>query len=268
MPRPVITSVQNQRIKGAAKLRDRRQREKQRRTLIDGDREIERAFQAGFNLLEVFVCDAPCHEARHGPLVERLESAGVNVIGCTPEVFSKLAFGERADGLVAVADTPVAVLTDLALPPQSLVAVLVSLEKPGNVGAVLRSADAAGVNAVIVADGGTDLFNPNTIRASLGTIFTVPVCAASGAATIDWLRTGGYRMFAARVDGAIDYTHANFNGPTAIILGSESEGLPKAWHATDITAIRLPMQGIADSLNVSATAAVLFYEALRQRSAR
>jgi TrmH family RNA methyltransferase len=266
MSRPIISSVHNQRIKDVAKLRDRRQRGKQQRTLIDGEREIERAFQTGFPIADVFFCEAPCQEARHGALVERLEAAGISVLGCTPEVFAKIAFGERAEGLVAVAETPQRSLADLALPPHALVAVLVSLEKPGNVGAVLRSADAAGVGAVIVVDGGTDLFNPNTIRASLGTIFTVPVCEATTSEALKWLRDGSYCMVAARVDGARSYADANYRGATAIILGSESDGLPKAWQEPDIAAIQLPMLGMADSLNVSATAAVLFYEALRQRT--
>lgn len=260
-----ITSVHNPRVKEAAKLRDHRQRHKQQRTLIDGQREIERAFAAGVELVEVFVCDAACHESRHATLVKQLADAGVHLLGCTPEVFAKVAFGDRAEGVVAVAATPRTALDDLSLPENALVAVLVGLEKPGNVGAVLRSADAAGVNAVIVADGGTDLYNPNTIRASLGTIFSMPLANADSAAVLKWLAAKQFQIFAARVDGAIDYTQANYRSRTAIVLGSESAGLPAEWKGPPIQPIRLPMRGIADSLNVSATAAVLFYEALRQR---
>lgn len=265
MTRPVITSVQNQRVKDAARLRDRRQREKQGRTLIDGGREIERAFRSGIEILEVFLCDGFCHENAHQTLINALEDARIPVLGCSPEVFAKVSFGERAEGVVAVATTPHRTLADLTVTAPRLVAVLVGLEKPGNVGAVLRSADAAGVSAVIIADGCTDLFNPNAIRASLGTIFAVPVCEATSQETLAWLRSHKFRMFAARVDGAIDYTRADFREPAAIILGSESEGLPSDWQGSDITAIQLPMRGIADSLNVSATAAVLFYEVVRQR---
>jgi TrmH family RNA methyltransferase len=151
------------------------------------------------------------------------------------------------------------------LPDCPLVGVLEGAEKPGNVGAVLRSADGAGLSALIVADGGTDLFNPNAIRASLGTIFTVPVATATTAETIDWLTGHGLAVYAARVDGSVPYTVADFRRPAAIVLGSEAEGLTAAWAGDWLTAVRLPMQGAADSLNVSATAAVLFYEALRQR---
>jgi TrmH family RNA methyltransferase len=149
-----------------------------------------------------------------------------------------------------------------------LVAVLEGVEKPGNVGAVLRSADGAGVSALIVADAQTDLYNPNAIRASLGTIFSVPVAAAAAADTLTWLRHRGLAIFAARVDGAVPHTEADFRGPAAIVLGSEAKGLSATWTGPDVTAVRLPMAGVADSLNVSAAAAVLFYEALRQRTHR
>lgn len=265
MNRPIITSVHNQRVKDAAKLRDRRQREKQGRTLIDGGREIERAFRSGIELTEVYLCDGFCHANQFQSLIDQLEDARVPILACTPEVFAKVSFGERAEGVVAVATTPHRTLADLKLTAPALVAALVGLEKPGNVGAVLRSADAAGVSAVIVADGGTDLFNPNAVRASLGTIFALQVCEATTAETLTWLKANRFNAFAARVDGAIDYTAADLRGQTAIILGSESDGLPTEWQTQNITAIKLPMHGIADSLNVSATAAVLFYEALRQR---
>jgi TrmH family RNA methyltransferase len=156
-------------------------------------------------------------------------------------------------------------LADLELPETPLVVVLEGVEKPGNVGAVLRSADAAGVSALIVADAGTDLFNPNAIRASLGAIFSVPTCAATSAETLDWLRRQKLSIHAARVDGSVLYTEADYRGGCALVLGAESSGLSPTWAADDISPIRLPMFGQVDSLNVSSTAAVLFYEALRQR---
>ncbi|MGW8257298.1 MAG: TrmH family RNA methyltransferase [Thermoguttaceae bacterium] len=146
-----------------------------------------------------------------------------------------------------------------------LIAVLEGVEKPGNIGAVLRSADAAGVWALIVADGRTDLYNPNAIRASLGTIFSMPVCEASSAVTLDWLRKNNFSIVAARVDGSLPYSEIDYRSATAIVLGSEAEGLTSAWNAADIKGARLPMLGTADSLNVSAAAAVFFFEALRQR---
>lgn len=269
-----ITSVQNPRIKDAARLRDRRQRNKQGRFLIDGARELDRAMQAGLELVDVFVCESLCQSVESKSVLARLSSDNLshdsrfNIWHVTPQVFAKLAFGERAEGVVAVAATREKRLDDLELPAAPLVAVLAGVEKPGNIGAVLRSADGAGVDALIVADGGTDLYNPNTIRASLGTIFSIPVCTAQEEETLAWLRARGMRIFAARLDAALDYSTANFCGPTAIVLGSEASGLDSIWSVDDVVPIRLPMLGIADSLNVSATAAVLFYEALRQRGDR
>jgi RNA methyltransferase, TrmH family len=260
-----ITSPHNPRVKAASRLRDRRQRDRQGRILIDGARELARAIRAGVTLDEAFVCRELCQSDDSRATLQLLAAAGCDVCQVTPAVFERLAFGERSDGVLGVAVTPRRTLDDLSLRSAPLVAVLEGIEKPGNVGAVLRTADGAGVSAVIVADGGTDLFNPNVIRASLGTVFSLPVCTATVEETIAWLRTHGLRTFAARVDGAIDYTAADYRGSTAIVLGSEAAGLSAAWNGADVTSIALPMRGAADSLNVSAAAAVLFYEALRQR---
>jgi RNA methyltransferase, TrmH family len=260
-----ITSLQNPRVKDAARLRDRRDRQERQRILIDGVRELARALTAGIRLREVFVCEALCRSEESERLLAGLPQTGAEILYVAEPVFEKLAFGQRAEGVLGVADMPQRTLDDLVLPDRPLVAVLEGVEKPGNVGAVLRSADAAGVSALVVADPRTDLYNPNTIRASLGTVFTMPVCQAAGHDVLAWLRRSGLQMLAARVDGSMPYTQADYRGPTAIVLGSEAAGLTPLWSAEDIRAVRLPMLGAADSLNVSATAAVLFYEALRQR---
>lgn len=265
---PPITSLHNPRIKQALKLRDRKGRTAQGRIIIDGAREIARAIQAGVALDEVFICEDLCHTAEAEDLLATLPSSSAQPFRTTPEVFAKLAYGERGEGIIATAATPERSLDELVLPDLPLVAVLERVEKPGNVGAVLRTADAAGVSALIVADGGTDLYNPNAIRASLGAIFTVPVCAASTPRTLQWLRERSLPIYAARVDGATLYPACNFASAAAIVLGSEAEGLSDAWHGDDIHAVALPMLGVVDSLNVSATAAVLFYEAWRQRQAQ
>jgi TrmH family RNA methyltransferase len=152
------------------------------------------------------------------------------------------------------------------LPAEPLVAVVEGIEKPGNLGAILRSADAAGLDAVIVADGRTDLFNPNTIRASLGTVFRETVVTAPSADAITWLRERELKVISARPDAESLYSAADFRGGTAIVLGSEAGGLSDTWRRVETHAVRLPMRGLADSLNVSTAAAVLFYEALRQRT--
>ena len=262
-----ITSLHNPRVKAAVKLRERSGRRDQRRIIIDGLREIGRAIQGGVKPVEVYYLPERCGDDAHQGLLESAERSGAELHDVSPLVMEKLAFGQRSDGIVAVAGQPRRTLDDLAIDGDGLVAVVEGAEKPGNVGAVLRTADAAGVRAVIVADGGTDLFNPNAIRASLGAIFTLPVCEATTAEALEWLRKSQYRIFAARVDGAVDYTAADFRGRAAIALGSEAQGLSAAWKAEAITAIRLPLLGTVDSLNLSATAAVLFYEALRQREA-
>lgn len=260
-----ITSLQNPHVKNAVKLRDRRQRDKQGRILIDGTRELGRAIAARVRLVEAFICEPLCQGAECRRTLDLLRQSQVTVYEVTEPVFEKLAFGERAEGVLGIAEMPGASLEGLVLPENPLVAVLEAVEKPGNIGAVLRSADAAGVSALIVADPRTDLFNPNAIRASLGTIFTVPVAAATSAETLAWLRRRSLAIYAARVDGSVAYTTVDYRCPAAIVLGSEATGLSPAWNADDIQAIRLPMRGIADSLNVSVTAGVLFYEALRQR---
>ncbi len=217
-------------------------------------------------IVEVYFCAADCDRPSAAELLDQLAGAGVVMFEVTRPVFEKLAFGERSEGLVAVAVPPDLALDHLVLPSEALVAVLEGIEKPGNIGAVLRSADAAGVAAVIVADEGTDLFNPNAIRASLGAIFTVPVAAASSREVLDWLRRQGFSIYAAWLDGTEDYSRVPYHGRSAVVLGSEAHGLSDLWRGEGITRVRLPMCGVVDSLNVSAAAAVLFYEAVHQRS--
>jgi TrmH family RNA methyltransferase len=267
MPAPLITSLQNQRVKDAAKLRDRRQRDKQGRFLIDGVRELDRALDAGLQPADVFICtDLVGSDAARQLAVKLDRTCGDVVSEVTAEVFEKLAFGERLEGIVAAVPTPSKPLDALDLPTDALVCVLENVEKPGNLGAILRSADAAGVAAVIAADERTDLFNPNAVRASMGALFTVPTATADAAATLAWLRARKFAMWAARVGSGELYTAVNYAGPTAIILGSEADGLSARWWADDIKPIHLPMLGKADSLNVSVAAAVIFFEALRQRT--
>ena len=260
-----ITSRQNARVKEAAKLRMARQRDRQERFVIDGTRELLRAMAAGIEIVEAFICEPRCVDQETQLAAAKLGETAAVVATVTEEVFEKLCFGERTGGVLAIARTPVRSLDQLELPAAPLVAVIEGLEKPGNVGAVLRSADGAGVDAVVIADPRTDLFNPNTIRASLGTVFDANVCTATSAEVKAWLRTLGVPMFAARPEATQLYTEVDYRGGAAIVLGSEAEGLTDAWSGGEVTPIGLPMRGIADSLNVSATAAVLFYEAQRQR---
>jgi RNA methyltransferase, TrmH family len=262
----MIASLHNPRVKQAVRLRDARQRRKEQFFLIDGARELGRAIAAGISLREVFVCPELCRSEESRRLLEMLRAAGIKRIDVTETVFARLAYGQRAEGVVGVAAAPRRRLADLALPANPLVAVLEDVEKPGNIGAVLRSADGAGVSALVVADPRTDLYNPNAIRASLGTIFSVGVAAAEPGETLAWLVGRGLQIVAARVQGSVLYSEIDYRRPTAIVLGSEAQGLTSQWRGDTVQAVRLPMLGAADSLNVSAAAAVLFYEARRQRA--
>jgi RNA methyltransferase, TrmH family len=266
LPDPTLTSTKNPRIRAAAALRDRRDRDEAGLTLVDGSRELSRALAGGARVVELFVDDARL-DAEGAAAVALAESRGAGVVPVTPAVLQRLVYGDRTEGVVATVAIPNLELSGLTLPADALVVVVEGVEKPGNLGAVLRSADAAGADAVIAADPRTDLFNPNAIRASLGTIFTVPVAAAPSVEVRAWLKTAGVTIVAARVGATQAYTDVNLTGPVAFVLGSEAEGLTGAWIEPDVTPVSLPMLGVADSLNVSITAAVLLYEARRQRSA-
>jgi TrmH family RNA methyltransferase len=264
LPDVELTSVKNPRVRAALALRDRRARDEAGMTLVDGARELGRAVAGGVRVTEVFVADSLLDdEAR--VVLDEARRAGAVIQRATAGVLDRLSYGDRSEGLVAVVRVPDQSLRALTPAQPALVVVLEHVEKPGNLGAVLRTADAAGADAVIVADPRTDLFNPNAIRASLGTIFAVPVAAGTSAEVRAWLDGAGVRILAARVDAAVAYTSVDLRDPVAIVLGSEAEGLTPAWDGDGVIPISLPMLGVGDSLNVSITAAVLLYEARRQR---
>ena len=268
MPSPtpeVLTSSSNPRVAAGVALRDRRERERTGLTLVDGAREVRRALDAGVEVVEAFTCEPLLAGPDARAALDRLLAGSAPLLRTSERVFAKLAFGERAEGIVAVVRVPSLELGRLSLPVDPLVLVLEGVEKPGNLGAVLRTADGAGVDAVVAASPRTDLFNPNAIRASAGTVFAVPTASASTADVLAWLRGSGVRILATRVDAERRYSDVDLTGPVALVLGAEDDGLTDTWNAPDIESIRLPMSGIADSLNVSVTAAVVAYEARRQR---
>jgi RNA methyltransferase, TrmH family len=268
-PDLAISSTTNPRVKAAVRLRDRREREETGLTIVDGPRELLRALDHGIAVAEAFVCDELIRSSEAEEAVRRLRIAGASTIQVSPSVMSKIAFGDRSDGVVAVIHSPETLLDRLTLPPlprQPLIVVVESIEKPGNFGAILRTADGASADAVIAADPLTDPFNPNAIRASLGTIFSMPIATATTSATLEWLSTNGIRPIGARVDALQLYTEVDLRGPIAIVLGSEAGGLSAAWDEARSDSVAIPMLGAADSLNVSVAAAILLYEARRQRS--
>lgn len=265
MTEPDIASPSNARVKAAVRLRDRGERDRTGLTLVDGARELRRALDAGIGIEEAFV---------HPPLVRsddaraalaQLRDRDAPIVTVSATAFEKVAFGDRSDGIVAVIHTPSADLKRLVLPPEPLVAVLEGVEKPGNVGAVLRSADGAGASALVVADPRTDIFNPNAIRASLGTIFTVPIGADATSHVRNWLASHNLRLIAARPDARARPWEVDLTGRVAIVLGNEAEGLDARWVGDEVVDVRIPMLGAADSLNVSVAAGILLYEARRQR---
>jgi TrmH family RNA methyltransferase len=260
-----IASPSNPRIKAAVRLRERGERDRLGLTLVDGARELARALDADVVVEEAFVHPPSLRADAAREVVDRLREAGAAVTEVATTAFGKLAFGDRSEGIVAIVRSPDTSLKRLTLSGNPLVTVLEGVEKPGNVGAVLRSVDGAGGDALIVADPRTDPFNPNAIRASLGTIFSVPFGADATPHVRTWLQSHRLRVVAARPDASRPPWDVDLTEPVAIVLGSEAAGLGERWAGEDIVAVRIPMRGTADSLNVSVAAAVLLYEARRQR---
>jgi RNA methyltransferase, TrmH family len=263
-----ITSPQNQRIKDVVKLGKRGTRDSLRLTVVEGIRECSLALAAGKHPQQVFLCP-PILQDAHSSLRDTLLAAGVNprdIFEVTRDVFAKLAYRGESGGIVLVLPYFARGLQDLHLPTQPLLLVLEGIEKPGNLGAILRTADAAGVHGVIVTAGATDIHNPNAIRASLGAIFTVPVVEASSVEAAAFLHSHQIHMVAATPHAEALYWDINLRDPVAIILGSEAEGLSQAWLDHAQSHVRLPMYGAVDSLNLSTATSVILYEALRQRS--
>lgn len=264
-----IDSLQNPRLKAARALRDRKGR-RGGRLLIDGPREIRRAIDAGVEIAELFVTgdlltgDAGADAAA---VLAQATTGATVIIEASSRCFAKLAYGDRRGGLVAVAQARWPTLDDLRFSATPLVVVAAGVEKPGNLGAVVRTADAVGADAVIATGPGADAGNPNCIRASQGLVFALPTVVAEETATLAWLCERGLAIFAAWVDGDATYYDANFTGATALVLGAEDRGLSALWRGDGVHSIRLPMRGAGDSLNVSAAAAVLLFETQRQRDA-
>lgn len=259
----LLTSRTNPRLRHVAKLRQGRYRRQQGQFVVDGQREISRALASSFRLLELFVVADRYADlmADGSQAVDNARQADrLTLVG--PDAFVKIAYGQRNEGMVGVFETPAETLLDSALPADGIVLVADSIEKPGNLGAILRSADAAGVDAVVCCDCGTDRFHPNVIRASLGALFGLK-CGAYTAAEIQaWLARNRYRCFAARVDAPRDFWTADLTGAVALIVGAEATGLRANWQTE---AVSIPMLGHVDSLNVSVAAALLAFESRRQK---
>lgn len=266
----IIASPANRHVKRLVRLRSRRHRDREGAFLIEGYRELTKAAEAGWAVDELYVCEELFLGKNEPALVERLTAGGARLRRMAEEPFRKAAYRDRPEGLLAVAPCFPTGLEDLreridgSVPCLALVAE--GIEKPGNLGTMLRTADAAGAQAVIAADPRTDLFNPNVVRSSVGSLFTVPVAAASAGAVQDWLRSRGTVPVLASPDSPVPYWEADLRGPIALVIGSEQTGLSPAWRDREYPEVRIPMAGAADSLNAAAAAAVLLFEAVRQRA--
>jgi RNA methyltransferase, TrmH family len=272
-PAGAITSAANPRVRAALALRNRAGRTEAGLLLVDGAREVGRAMDAGCTIVEAFVSTQP-RDVQAIAVIARLAAAGVPLVEVGGAAETRLAYGDRRSEVVAVVAMPRVDLAHLSATldgvADPLLMVVEDAEKPGNLGAIARSADGAGATALIAATErgpAADPWNPNAVRASVGTVLSLPLAVAPTGEVIVWLRDRGVRILAARVQAVVEYHAVDLRGPLAIAVGSEAHGLGEAWLAEDVTAVRLPMRGRADSLNVSATAAVLLYEARRQRDA-
>jgi RNA methyltransferase, TrmH family len=261
----MITSPANARVKEVVALRRRRVREQTGLTMVEGYEELVLALSAGVRPRSLFFCPPLAGDRARG-MLDRLAGLGTEVIGVTPQVFGKMAYRESPDGWLAVVPAVATALPRLDPAALPLVLVCEGIEKPGNLGAILRTADAAGVAAVIAAGPVTDWGNPNVVRASKGTLFCVPVGSASSAEVLRWLDSQGLKLVVAMPGADLLVTEADLTGRAAIAVGSEKHGLPTPWAEAASVRVRIPMFGRADSLNVAAAAAIITYEAVRQRT--
>jgi TrmH family RNA methyltransferase len=229
--------------------------------MIEGKKEIGLALEAGYKIGNIFFCDEIIREEE----VTKLFSDDKLLIPVSKDVFDKLAMRENSGGMIAVAEHKLHTLDQLVLSKNPLILVLESVEKPGNLGAILRTADASGVDAVIICDPQTDFYNPNVIRSSIGCIFTKQVAAATSEETIDWLKKNKIAIYCTYLKASQGYHLTDYTKPSAIVMGTEATGLSEIWVQHSDANIIIPMQGKIDSMNVSTAAAVVVFEAKRQR---
>ena len=265
-----ITSAQNPKIKGLLELQEKsKARKKEGLFVVEGRRELLHCIAAGYEVHALFICRDILGDNDLDEIIKALDSQStqVGIFEVPAHLYDKVAYRGGTEGVVVELRCREHGLESLKVKENPVVVVLESVEKPGNLGAVLRSADAAGVDAVIVCDPLTDLYNPNLIRSSIGAVFTVPVAAASSEETINWLKAKGIKIYTAQLQDSEWYYDTDMKGGTAIVMGTEATGLTDIWRKAADAHIKIPMLGRLDSLNVSVSAAILMYEAVRQRNA-
>lgn len=258
---PLITSPQNPKIKNILSLEKARERKRQNVFIIEGLKELSLAVEGTYNLHSIFFCPEIVSAETVLAIVPR-ENLLVPV---QQAVFEKIAYRDSTGGIIALAEQKQHALQNIQLRKDPLVLILEAVEKPGNLGAILRTSDAANVDAVIICDPQTDFYNPNVIRSSVGCIFTTQLASATSAHTIQWLKQNNIRIFATHLHASKPYYEIDYTLPSAIVMGTESTGLSDTWVQQSEASIIIPMQGKIDSMNVSTAAAVIVFEATRQR---
>jgi TrmH family RNA methyltransferase len=257
----LITSTQNPKIKSLLALEKPRERRKQQLFLVEGAKEIKLAIEAGYKIGNIFFCEEIINKEE----ADFVYAQDKLLIPVSKDVFEKIAIRESSGGMLAVAEQKTHRLEDIKLSKRPLLLILESVEKPGNLGAILRTADAAGVDAVIICDPQTDFYNPNVIRSSVGCVFTTQIASATSETTIAWLKKEGVNIFCTYLKASKPYHEINFTQPSAIVMGTEATGLSDVWVDSSTANIIIPMSGKIDSMNVSTATAVVVFEAKRQR---
>lgn len=261
----LLTSLQNPRIKEVISLRDRKERELKQQFIIEGYRELLRAVDAGWKMESLFVCPELFLGSNENALIDRIFKSGTQIFTCDEKVFKKISYRDRPDGLIAVAPQIHRNLDELILRPNPLLIVAEAIEKPGNLGTILRSSDAAALDALILADRCTDIYNPNVVRASVGTLFHVPVIETEGEKAVAYLKKNNISILAATPSATKEFTEVDMRGGIAIAVGTEQLGLSPLWMDNADIQVKIPMHGVSDSLNVAMATTLLLYEAIRQR---
>ena len=257
-----ITSVQNSFIKSLLQLQEKAKVRKQTGTfLIEGQREFELALKGGYELETILICNELA-QLSENPKIRKSEN---QIIEISKDVYQKLAYRDTTEGIIAIAKTKSLALSDLKLSKNPLILVGESIEKPGNVGAILRTADAANIDSVILANPKSDLYNPNIVRSSVGCLFTRQIAVGTTEEVIDYLKANNINIYSATLQDSNEYQTQNYTKPTALVVGTESTGLSEKWRTESTNNIIIPMQGEIDSMNVSVAAAILLFEAKRQR---
>ena len=259
----LISSLQNLSVKKLVKLSKARERKAQNLFVIEGARELSLAMAGDYSIEELYVCKELFLNTRYPDVLDTIDED--KIIEITTQVFEKVSYRKSSDGLIALAKPKTHTLTDIQLSDNPFVIILESVEKPGNIGAILRSADAVAVDAVIICDPQTDIYNPNVVRSSVGGLFTVQTAVCTTQEAMEWLNKHAIASYAAELEAAEWYQNVDYSGPTAIVMGTEADGLTNSWLNYATKRIKIPMRGKIDSLNVSVSTAVLTFEAMRQR---